>query len=106
MLQRGAARVYAIDVGQGQLDWKLRQDERVAVMERTNARYLLAAPRNERWPGDMDIDASFSRLVDNLTKTPLENIKRMRAQNCHVAVEIDGGRVIEEVVSAISGWAK
>lgn len=46
LLQRGAARVYAIDVGQGQLDWKLRQDERVTVMERTNARYLesLAEP--------------------------------------------------------------
>lgn len=40
LLQRGAARVYAIDVGQGQLDWKLRQDDRVIVMERTNARYL------------------------------------------------------------------
>lgn len=46
LLQRGAARVYAIDVGQGQLDWKLRQNERVVVMERTNARYLetLAEP--------------------------------------------------------------
>lgn len=46
LLQRGAARVYAIDVGQGQLDWKLRQDERVVVMERTNARYVesLAEP--------------------------------------------------------------
>jgi 23S rRNA (cytidine1920-2'-O)/16S rRNA (cytidine1409-2'-O)-methyltransferase len=46
LLQRGAARVYAIDVGQGQLDWKLRQDERVIVLERTNARYLesLAEP--------------------------------------------------------------
>ena len=46
LLQRGAARVYAIDVGQGQLDWKLRQDPRVVVMERTNARYLetLAEP--------------------------------------------------------------
>lgn len=40
LLQQGAARVYAIDVGYGQLDWKLRQDERVVVMERTNARYL------------------------------------------------------------------
>lgn len=40
LLQRGAARVYAIDVGQGQLVWKLRQDDRVVVMERTNARYL------------------------------------------------------------------
>lgn len=46
LLQRGAARVYAIDVGQGQLDWKLRQDVRVTVLERTNARYLemLAEP--------------------------------------------------------------
>lgn len=40
MLQRGVAKVFAIDVGYGQLDWKLRQDERVHVMERTNARYL------------------------------------------------------------------
>jgi 23S rRNA (cytidine1920-2'-O)/16S rRNA (cytidine1409-2'-O)-methyltransferase len=46
LLQRGAARVFAIDVGQGQLDWKLRQDARVVVMERTNARYVesLAEP--------------------------------------------------------------
>ncbi len=40
LLQNGAARVYAIDVGYGQLDWSLRQDERVTVLERTNARYL------------------------------------------------------------------
>ena len=41
LLSRGAAKVYAVDVGYGQLDWKLRQDPRVAVMERTNARSLL-----------------------------------------------------------------
>lgn len=40
LLQNGAARVYAIDVGYGQLDWKLRNDERVIVIERTNFRYL------------------------------------------------------------------
>lgn len=40
LLQRGAARVHAIDVGYGQLDWKLRSDPRVNVLERTNARYL------------------------------------------------------------------
>ena len=40
LLRHGAAHVYAIDVGYGQLDWKLRQDERVTVMERTNARHL------------------------------------------------------------------
>ncbi|OGO27260.1 MAG: hemolysin [Chloroflexi bacterium RBG_16_52_11] len=59
LLQRGAALVYAIDVGQGILHWKLRQDPRVAVMERTNARYL------SRLPGAVDlvtIDASFISL--------------------------------------------
>jgi len=40
LLQRGAARVYAIDVGHGQLAWKLQQDARVVVLDRTNARYL------------------------------------------------------------------
>jgi 23S rRNA (cytidine1920-2'-O)/16S rRNA (cytidine1409-2'-O)-methyltransferase len=60
LLQRGAARVYAIDVGYGQLDWKLRQDSRVIVMERTNARYL------ESLPELIDlatIDASFISLT-------------------------------------------
>jgi len=42
LLQRGAARVYAIDVGTGQLDWKLRNDPRVTVQEKVNARYLTA----------------------------------------------------------------
>ena len=42
LLQRGAARVYAIDVGYGQLAWKLQQDARVVVMDRTNARHLTA----------------------------------------------------------------
>ena len=40
LLTKGAAKVYAVDVGQGQLDWKLRNDERVCVLERQNARYL------------------------------------------------------------------
>ena len=42
LLRHGAAHVYAIDVGYGQLDWRLRNDARVTVMERTNARYLTA----------------------------------------------------------------
>ena len=42
MLQNGAVKVYSVDVGYGQLDWKLRNDDRVVVMERTNARYLTA----------------------------------------------------------------
>lgn len=44
LLQRGAARVYAIDVGYGQLDYRLRQDSRVIVMERVNARYPISLP--------------------------------------------------------------
>lgn len=59
LLQRGAKRVYAIDVGYGQLAWRLRQDERVVVMERTNARYLRRLPE----PIDLvTIDVSFISL--------------------------------------------
>ena len=56
MLQRGARRVYAIDVGHGQLDYRLRLDPRVVVMERVNARYPLDLPEL----GDLaSIDVSF-----------------------------------------------
>ena len=61
LLQKGAARVYAVDVGHGQLAWKLRQDSRVVVLERVNARYLSA----EQVPEPLDIvvcDASFIGL--------------------------------------------
>jgi 23S rRNA (cytidine1920-2'-O)/16S rRNA (cytidine1409-2'-O)-methyltransferase len=59
LLQRGACRVYAIDVGYGQLAWKLRQDPRVIVLERTNARYLEQLPE----PVDLvTIDVSFISL--------------------------------------------
>jgi 23S rRNA (cytidine1920-2'-O)/16S rRNA (cytidine1409-2'-O)-methyltransferase len=59
LLQRGAAYVYAIDVGYGQLAWKLRQDKRVVVLERTNARYLESLPE----PIDLAvIDVSFISL--------------------------------------------
>jgi 23S rRNA (cytidine1920-2'-O)/16S rRNA (cytidine1409-2'-O)-methyltransferase len=46
LLQRGAARVYAVDVGYGLIDWRLRQDPRVVLIERTNIRYLEALPRD------------------------------------------------------------
>jgi 23S rRNA (cytidine1920-2'-O)/16S rRNA (cytidine1409-2'-O)-methyltransferase len=59
LLQRGATRVYAIDVGQGQLDWKLRQDSRVVVMERTNARYLESLPELIDF---VTVDVSFISL--------------------------------------------
>jgi 23S rRNA (cytidine1920-2'-O)/16S rRNA (cytidine1409-2'-O)-methyltransferase len=55
LLQRGARLVYAVDVGYGQLAWRLRQDERVVVMERTNVRYLasLEGPPPELAVGDL-----------------------------------------------------
>ena len=62
MLQNGAAKVYSVDVGHGQLDWKLRNDERVVCMEKTNIRYVT--------PDDIDdildfasIDVSFISLT-------------------------------------------
>lgn len=61
LLTRGARKVYAVDVGHGQLDWKLRNDPRVVVLERTNARYLSRAEIPE--PPDLIVcDASFIGL--------------------------------------------
>jgi 23S rRNA (cytidine1920-2'-O)/16S rRNA (cytidine1409-2'-O)-methyltransferase len=58
LLQNGAARVYAVDVGSGQLDWKLRNDPRVTVRERLNARYLRKEDIGE--PVDLMVcDVSF-----------------------------------------------
>jgi len=59
MLQRGAAKVYAIDVGKGILHWKLRNDKRVVVMEQTNARYVESLPEQV---GLVTVDASFISL--------------------------------------------
>jgi 23S rRNA (cytidine1920-2'-O)/16S rRNA (cytidine1409-2'-O)-methyltransferase len=59
LLQNGATRVYAIDVGYGVLHWKLRNDPRIAVMERTNARYLNVLPEPVQL---VTIDASFISL--------------------------------------------
>jgi len=60
-LQRGARRVYAVDVGRGQLAWKLRQDSRVVALQRTNARYLARDSVPE--PPDLIVcDASFIGL--------------------------------------------
>jgi 23S rRNA (cytidine1920-2'-O)/16S rRNA (cytidine1409-2'-O)-methyltransferase len=62
LLQRGAAKIYALDVGYGQLDYRLRQDPRVVVMERINARHLPADALPE--PCDLiTIDVSFISLT-------------------------------------------
>jgi 23S rRNA (cytidine1920-2'-O)/16S rRNA (cytidine1409-2'-O)-methyltransferase len=64
LLQRGAARVFAVDVGRGQLAWKLRRDRRVVVMEKTNARHLTAAQFPQPFtPANLAvIDCSFISL--------------------------------------------
>lgn len=61
MLQNGAVKVFAVDVGRGQLDWKLRQDERVVSMEKTNIRYV--KPEDIGEPiGFASVDVSFISL--------------------------------------------
>ena len=54
MLQNGAVKVYSVDVGHGQLDWKLRNDERVVCMEKTNIRYVT--------PEDIEESVDFSSI--------------------------------------------
>jgi len=61
LLTQGATKVYAVDVGHGQLAWKLRSDPRVVVLEKTNARHLNAALISEP-PGALVCDASFIGL--------------------------------------------
>ncbi len=68
LLQRGAARVYAVDVGYGQLAWKLREDSRVVNLERTNIRDLTPEALSER-PQLAVIDASFISLDKVLPAT-------------------------------------
>ncbi|MRG86540.1 TlyA family RNA methyltransferase [Salinibacillus xinjiangensis] len=61
-LQNGAEQSYAIDVGQNQLDWKLRSDSRVIVMEKTNFRYVTEDQLTEGKPNFASIDVSFISL--------------------------------------------
>jgi 23S rRNA (cytidine1920-2'-O)/16S rRNA (cytidine1409-2'-O)-methyltransferase len=61
LLQRGARRVFAVDVGHGQFDWRLRQDPRVTLLERCNARHLTATEITEA-PDIIVCDASFIGL--------------------------------------------
>ena len=71
MLQNGAKKVFAIDVGRGQLDWKLRQDPRVVCMEKTNIRYVL--PEDLQEPAQFSsIDVSFISLTKVLL--PVRNL--------------------------------
>ena len=76
LLQQGAKKVFAIDVGYGQLDWKIRSDERVVVMERTNIRYV--TPEDLGEPLDLSvIDVSFIGL-----EIVLPTIKNLLKPEC------------------------
>jgi 23S rRNA (cytidine1920-2'-O)/16S rRNA (cytidine1409-2'-O)-methyltransferase len=69
LLQRGAKKVYAVDVGTAQLDWKLRNDDRVVVKENVNARYL--SPKDIGEPCDLAvIDVSFISVIKILPAVP------------------------------------
>lgn len=113
MLQNGAAKVYAIDVGHGQLDWKLRNDARVVCMEKTNFRYVTS----EQIPGVIDfasVDVSFISLSKILPAAyPL--LKSGGEMVCLIKPQFEAGRekvgkkgvvrdasVHEEVIRAVS----
>ncbi len=90
MLQNGAGKVYAIDVGHGQLDWKLRNDERVICMEKTNFRYVV--------PGDIkdeldfaSVDVSFISLTKILI--PARNLLKPAGEMvCLIKPQFEAGR--------------
>jgi 23S rRNA (cytidine1920-2'-O)/16S rRNA (cytidine1409-2'-O)-methyltransferase len=114
LLQRGAAGVVALDVGHGQLDWKLRNDERVVVMERFNARHLTL----QDLPGPVDlvvIDVSFISLrqilppVTSVLRAGADVVVLVKPQFEAGRAEVNKGiirdpgvhaRVIEEVAAA------
>lgn len=90
LLQQGASKVFAIDVGYGQLDWKIRSDPRVVVMERTNVRYVTLEQLGE--PLDLSvIDVSFIslRIVLPVVKTFLKESGQVL---CLIKPQFEAGR--------------
>lgn len=90
MLQKGAAKVYAVDTGYGKLDWKIRTDPRVVPLERTNARYLT----HEQVPEELDfasIDVSFISL--RLILPALRGVLKAQGEMvCLVKPQFEAGR--------------
>ncbi|HWW63246.1 MAG TPA: TlyA family RNA methyltransferase [Sphingomonadaceae bacterium] len=115
LLSKGAARVYAIDSGTNQLAWKLRQDPRVIVHEKTNARYLTAAEIAE--PVDLIVcDASFISLAKVL-ETPLSFARPTARVMALIKPQFEAGRgevpkggvvrdpaVHDRVCAEVSAW--
>lgn len=90
MLQNGAVRVYSVDVGYGQLDWKLRNDERVVCLEKTNVRYL----NEEQVPELVDfasVDVSFISLTMVIPPI-LERMKEDAQLVCLIKPQFEAGR--------------
>ncbi len=101
LLTQGASKIYAVDVGQGQLDWKLRNDPRVVVMEKTNARYLTS----DQIPDPLDLvvcDASFIGLrtvlpaVLSLCKPNAQVITLIKPQFEVGAAKVGKGGVVRD----------
>lgn len=90
MLQNGAVKVYSVDVGHGQLAWKLRQDERVVCMEKTNIRYVV--PEDiEELVEFASIDVSFISLTKVLL--PVKNLLTPNGQiGCLIKPQFEAGR--------------
>ena len=90
MLQNGAARVYAIDVGYGPLDWKLRTDDRVVNLERTNFRYVTT----EQVPDELDfasVDVSFISL-SHILPVMRELLKEGGRAVCLIKPQFEAGK--------------
>jgi 23S rRNA (cytidine1920-2'-O)/16S rRNA (cytidine1409-2'-O)-methyltransferase len=116
MLQNGAKKVYAVDVGYGQFAWKLRQDPRVVCMEKTNIRYV--TPENIGEPLDFaSVDVSFISLTKVLPAAR-ELLTEQGQMVCLIKPQFEAGRekvgkkgvvrdrrVHEEVIEKIIGFA-
>lgn len=90
MLQNGAVKVYSVDVGHGQLDWKLRNDERVVCMEKTNIRYVVPEDIQEL-AAFVSIDVSFISLTKVLL--PVRNLMTEDGEIvCLIKPQFEAGR--------------
>ena len=90
MLQNGAVKVYSVDVGHGQLAWKLRQDERVVCMEKTNIRYVTPEDIPDKI-GVTSIDVSFISLTKVLL--PVKNLLEDHGDVvCLIKPQFEAGR--------------
>ncbi len=116
MLQNGAIKVYSVDVGHGQLDWKLRQDTRVVCMEKMNIRYVVPEDIREK-PEFVSIDVSFISLTKVLL--PVRNLMAETGEIvCLIKPQFEAGRekvgkkgvvkdpaVHEDVIEKVAAYA-